>query len=358
MKIRDVYLLNLQTLKDADTVQIPLPKTLKILFLRVQYSNQNGATSNTVGRLNGMVSNLAVTDGSTVLYGASMREVQALNFHTNKRMPFQQLSQAGGATVMEEAIIDFRRYEGDTSFYMDTSAYTNPQIQLTHSFTVSATAGFATGDGKLTVIARVIDSGAPARMGQMMVKELDSFSSTSSGDHNTDLPLDFPISSLLVVNPVDANTADHYLSNFKLTADTDSFIPVNESVLDLLRRNFDDEPAGYQQMDALNGTTYTMLGDFYFRTQGSVSQAGATAKALATVQTGNQTAGVGTTGESGTVTFEFDGWAPHGSMIYKFGDGIDPNSIFNPAGVGKFQLKLTNANTGATPKVVTVQQRS
>lgn len=358
MKLRDVYLVNQQTLKDSDTVPIPLPKTLKILYLRIQYSNVNGATSNTVGRLNGMVSNLAMTDGSAVVYAASMRELQALNFHTNKRMPFQQLSQAPGATVMEEAIMDFRRYDGDTSFYLDTSAYNNPQLQLTHSFTVSATAGFVTGDGKLTVIARVIDSGAPARQGQMMVKELDSFSSTSSGDHNTDLPLDFPISSVMVLDPVDDNTPDTYLSNFKLTADTDAFIPVNESVLDLLRRNADDSPSGYQQQDALNGTTYTLRGDFYFRTQAGVSQAGATAKAITTVNTANKSQGVGTTGETGTVTFESDGWAPHASMIYKFGDGIDPNSAFNPAGVGKFQLKLTNAAAGATVKVVTVQQRS
>lgn len=358
MKIRDVYLFNQQTLNDSDTVTYTLPKTLKILFLRVQYSNTNGATSNTVGRLNGMVTKLSVIDGSNVLWSLSMRENQALNFHQNKRMPFQQLSQAAAATVMEEAIIDFRRYDGDTSWYLDTSSYTNPQLQFTHAFTISASAGFATGQGKLTVIARVIDSGAPARTGQTMAKELDSFASTSAGDHTTDLPLDYPISSIMVLNPVDANTADHYLSNFKLTADTDSFIPVNESVLDLLRRNANDEISAYQEQDALNSTTYTVLGDFYFRVSSSVGEAGATAKAICTVVTANQAAGVGTTGETGVVTFTSDGWAPHASMIYKFGDGIDPNSAFQPQGVGKFQLKLTNQNTGATVKVVTVQQRS
>ena len=45
-------------------------------------------------------------------------------------------------------------------------------------------------------------------------------------------------------------------------------------------------------------------------------------------------------------------------MIYRFGDGSDPSDIFDPSGVSKFQLKLTNASTGATPKVVTIQQHS
>src|SRR5579872_1237714 len=211
MKTRDVYLLNQQTLNDTDTVTVDLTKSLKILYLLVQYSNLNGATSNTLGKLNGAVSKLSVIDGSNVLHSLSMQEEQAKNAYDYGQLPFQQLSQVGGATVVERAVIDFRRYR-------------DPQLQFSHSFPISATAGFQSGNGKLTVIARVIDSGAEAQQGFVMAKELDSFASSSSGDHITDLPLDFPIAAVMVLDPVNGSAPDAFLSNFKLTADTDSFI--------------------------------------------------------------------------------------------------------------------------------------
>lgn len=358
MRIRDVYLLNGQTLKDSDTVTVDIARGLKILYMNVHYEATNGATSNTVGRLNGMVSKLAVVDGSNVLHSLSMQEEQAKNFFDTGQFPTQSLTQAAAGVVKEDAIIDFRRYPGDTAFYLDTSRYSNPQLQFTHALTISATAGFATGTGKLTVIARVIDSGAPAQQGFVMAKEVDSFASAASGDHNTDLPLDFPISAILVLNPVNAKTPDNSLSNLKLTADTDSFIPVNIAYLDLLRYNQDEYGFAEQEMTVLNGTTYTADGDLYEGVACVAGPAGATAKAIVTTLTANEAAGVGTTGETGAVIFQFRGSAPQSAVIYEFGDGKSADQIFSPSGVGKFQLKLTNAATGATPKVVTVQQHT
>lgn len=358
MRLRDVYLLNQQTLNDSDTVTVNLTGVGKILFLRIQYSDTNGATSNTVCRLNGMVSKLSVIDGSTVLHSLSMREEQAKNCYDYGHMPYQLLSEAAAAVVTEEAVIDFRRKPGDVQFYLDTASYQNPQLQLTHALTVSATAGFASGDGKLTVIARVIDSGAPSRMGFVSAKELDSFSSAASGDHITQLPLDFPIAAILALDPVDANTPDNYLSNFKLTQDNDSFIPVNMSYVDLLRYNLNEYGEFEQRIDSLTGTTATLLGDLYSRTRAYAGPAGATELAVVTTVTANQVSLVGTTGGTTVSAATLKGQAPHGSVIWKFGDPMDTTQLFNPQGVGIFQLKLTQANTGATPKVVVIQQRT
>lgn len=356
MRVRDVYLLNGQSLNDSDTVMVNLTRGLKILFIRLQYTATNGATSNTLQALNSMVSKLQVIDGSSVLYSLSMREAQALNFFDNRRMPFQQLSQAAAGVVTEEAIIDFRRFDGDTGFYLDTSKYQNPQLSLTHALTISATAGFATGTGKLTAIARVIDSGAPSNLGFRMAKEIDSFASAASGVHTTQLPLDWPISALLISNPVNAKTPDNSLSNFELTADVDSYIPVNEAYLDLVRRNYNQYGVGFQKVHVLNGTAYTVDGDLYYGTVAAFGPAGATAKAIVTTLTANEAAGVGTTGDTGEVDLALFGSAPHSSVYYPIGDGYSSDQIFTPQGVGRFELKLTNAATGATPKVVVVQQ--
>jgi hypothetical protein len=355
MKTRDVYLVKGQTLNDADTVTIDITKGLKILYLILKYSATNGATSNTVGRISHMVSKLSVIDGSNVLHSLSMDEEQAKNFYDYKALPYQFLTQTGGATVIEEAIIDFRRFPGDTAFWLDTSAYANPQLQLTHSLTISATLGFATGTGKLTVIARVIDAGAPARQGFVMAKEIDSFASTAAGDHNTDLPLDFPIASVMVLNPQDGQSPDYSLSNFKLTADTDSFIPIDMTYLDLLARNYDEFGEAQQDVKLVAAAAPVDHSDLYASVWAWITQQAVTGGLVVTVA-GN-TITVTNTGTT-VATIRSSGIAPKSSALYRFGDGIDPASVFSPQGVGKLQLKLTNANTGSTVKVVTVQQRS
>ena len=370
MRTRDVYLINAQTLKDSDTVTLDITKGLKILFLVIQYEATNGATSNTLRRINSMISKLSVVEASSVLHALSMREEQAKNFFDYKRMPYQLLTDAAGGTVRERAVIDFRRMPGDKNFYLDTSRYTNPQIQLTHALTISATAGFATGTGKLTVIARVIDSGAAANSGFVMAKELDSFASAASGDNTTDLPLDFPISHLLVQNPVNAKTPDNSLSNFKLTADTDAYIPINETYLDLLRDNADEYGPAEQSVELLSGgQPWTDESDIYFQSDALVSLSGPDIGAFVTAIAGNENklaipayyptgAAANTLLTAGAASYKVRGFAPHSTVIYRFGNGMDPEDLFSPTGVGKFQLKLTNAATGATPKVVVVQQHA
>jgi len=369
MKTRDVYLVSGQTLKDSDTVTIDITKGLKILYLIVKYSNTNGATSNTLARLASMVSKLSVIDGSTVLHALSMDEEQAWNFYQRGRLPYQSLTQAAAGVVTEEAIIDFRRSPADTNFYLDTSRYQNPQLQFTHSFTVSSTAGFATGDGTLTVIARVIDSGADANQGFIMAKEIDSFANAASGDHNTDLPLDFPISHVIVLNPVDGDVPDANNSNFKLTADTDSFIPINESWTDLLQANEDEYGLAEQAINLLAGTTYTQNTDLYYHVRAAQTVSGTHIAGILAAPAGNKitaaapgfygtstSANTATTSEALSIAVR--GAAVKSSVAYKFGDGYTPANIFSPTGVGKLQLKVTMAEAVGTPKVVIVQQHS
>lgn len=356
MRIRDVYLLNQQTLNDSDTVTVNLTGVGKILYLRIQYRAKNGTTTNTLCKLNGSVSKLAVLDGSNVIQSLSMKEAMARNAFMYHRMPYQFLSEDDDDVIIEEAFLDFRRMTGDTQFYLDTSAFQNPQLQMTHALPISATAGFVTGSGRLTVIARVIDSGAPSRLGFVMAKELDSFASAASGDHSTDLPLDFPISHILVGDPQDGQGADYALSNFKLTADADSFIPVNMSYLDLIQWNEREYGLFEQNMLHLETNASVLLFDLYNDVRGALGTADPTTPGAIASIAGNTitlTAGTGT-GTHDAVAAR--GGAPFSSVIYPFGDGISPDQIWTPAGTSKFQLKLTNANTGSTPKVVVVQQ--
>lgn len=356
MRLRDVYLLNQQTLNDSDTVTVNLGGNGKILYLRVQYSDTNGATSNTLCRLNALVTKIQVIDGSRVIQALSMREAQVRNAFMFKRLPYQVLTEAAAAVITEECYIDFRRYPEDVNFYFDTAMYQNPQLQLTHALTVSATAGFATGQGKLSVIARIIDSGAPTRLGMVGCKEVESFASTAAGDHVTNLPVDFPSSIVYVLNPVDGALADAYINNFKLTLNTDQFIPVNMTFDDLLRQNLLEFGEFEQKIGALADTTATLTGDLYYRTRGFGGPVDATSKLLVTAAVGNQlTIAMTTGGTAGGPQATLKGQSPHASVIWRFGDGIDPTQAFQPVPTDIWQLKLTGAATGATPKIVLAQ---
>ena len=356
MRIRDVYLLSGQTLTDTQTVTVNLAGVGKILYLRIQYQNTNGATSNTLCRLNALVTSIAVIDGSRVIQSLSMREAMTRNAFMFKRLPFQVLTEAAAAVLTEECYMDFRRFPGDINYYMDTSMYQNPQLQLTHAFTISATAGFATGQGKLSVIARVIDSGAPTRLGIVGAKEVNSFASAASGTTITNLPVDFPTSAIMVINPVDGALADAYLNNFKLTLNADQFVAANLSFDDLLRQNLLEYGEFEQKIGALADTSATLTGDVYYRTRGFGGPVDATAKLLVTAAVGNQlTIAMTTGGTAGGPQATLKGQAPHAGVIYQFGDGIDPTQMFAPLPTDIWQLVLTNAATGATPKVVAVQ---
>ena len=357
MRIRDVYLANQQTLNDSDTVQIDLSGGLKILYLRIQYQDQNGSTSNTLCRLAPSVSKIQLVDGANVLRSTSMIELQAKNCWDYKRFPYRFLSSNDDDVIVEEALMDFRRFPGDTSFYLDTSNYKNPQLLLTHSFTIDASAGFVTDQGKLTVIARVIDSGAPSRLGFVSVKEIDSFATAAAGDHITNLPLDYPLAEVMVFDPVDANTPDKYLSNFLLTADTDAYIPVDTSWLDLMKENELEFGLFDELMRYPEDTSATLLFGTYNHLRPAIGVSDSVGLPEVETVAGNEVTIAMTTGGDPNMSVAARGACPSGGVIYRFGDGQSPDQILSPQGIGKLQLKLTQANTGATAKVVITQQR-
>ena len=356
MRIREVYLRNQAAVNDADTLAITLQPGMKIQYFRIQFRAQNGATSNTLCKLNSSVSKLQVLDGSTVLHSLSMIEELAKNCFDYGRFPFQYLSENDDDVVIEEAVIDFRRFPGDVNFYLDTSQYSNPQLQLTWNMPISGTAGFVTATTKITVIAGIIDSGAPSRLGYVMAKEIASFASAASGDSPVDLPNDWPIAALLVTDAVDGEGVDNYLSNFKVTLDTDSYIPINSSYLDLLYKNHREYGLFEQLMRYLEDTSAVLKFDVYNNVRAHISISDSVGLPEIETIAGNEVTIGMTTGGDPNMSVAARGNAPGGAVIYKFGDGIDPTQILSPSDWKKAQLVLTNANTGATPKVVLVQQ--
>jgi hypothetical protein len=365
MKVRDHVFVNARTLADSDTISLDLKSLGKIQNLRCIYQATNGATSNTLGKLNAMVSKLEVNASGENLHTVSMKEVQALNYYQGQGpagrdhlLPFQQLNSKAAGVVIEEAIINFGRFLGDRDYYFDTAGKSNPQLNLTHALTVSATAGFATGSGRLTVIARIIEEGAPPCRGFLTAKEVKSWTTLASGDVDTDLLCDYPYVGLLVKDLETLIEADVDISNIKLFENAETFVHMNLSTTQILQGLIEKYPPAMQRLNFLNDTAVTWLSDLYARASAFMGPIGGTAKGGVSTVTAEQVVAYMTTGDTGSLFINVQGYAPHSCLWLPFGDGIESDDFLKPAGLNLLRLRTTDGGAAGAAAVVAVQARS
>jgi len=358
MKTRDVYITKAQTLANSGTVTFPINMLGKIQDIRVKFSATNGGTSNTVGKLCGLVSKIEVVDGSDVLCSLSMRELQALNCFNNGYMPFKDLSGGAGVAIADNAIISFGRFLGDRAYYLDASRFSNPMIRLTWAFTVSATAGIATGTGALSLIARVIEDAAPPYMGFIMRKEVKSWTTASSGDESTILDRSWPYKGIMVGALLTTVVPDTLITNLKLSVDSDRSIPFNLTGTDACSKNVEQFGVFQEKFRPLTDTAATWLSDIFYQTGAWMSKPGATAKSITTAVTAESVTTAATTGGTADTTeITVQGSGPHANVYLPFGDGVNPEDFLNPSGMGELKLILTQAVGSAAGTVVTEQLR-
>jgi len=355
MQKRWYTLVNAQTLSDSQTFTQSLIGVGKIYKLRVNYQNTNGATSNTVGNLHSMVSKLQILDGSRVLHSLSMPEEIALNAYRHGKMPSANLTLDAAGVIDEDATIEFWLNEDDDQHYLDTNNYQSPQLAFTHAFTISATAGFATGDGKLTVEALLGDSGAPASLGFLLAKEFDSFTPGTAGIHPELLPLDLPYVALMTLTGVSGKNPLTAISNLQLSIDSQMVILFNRttaSISKALRSHYDPFTQVFQPI--VGGTADTIKTDLYDLVSAYVGPAGATAKSILTVAAINVLTTAKTTAETVYQEIAAKGYLPMGALYLPFGTGMDPNDFLNPTGFKQLELDLTQGEADST-QVVTLQ---
>jgi hypothetical protein len=357
MKTRDYVLVNAENITDTKTFKKALDRGMKIQEARIIYQATNGATSNTLGKLNGMVSKLEVVDGSDVLHSLSFRQEQARDYYLTGRLPFQQLSSKAAGVVIEEADIYFGRFPGDRDYYLDTSRFTNAQLSLSSALTISGTAGFATGTGYLTVILKLIEDGAPPCQGFILSKEAENYTTVGSGTKSTDLPVDYDYQSLMFGALKTTIEPDVDITNWKLSINNDSFIPFDLSATQILQGIIKQYPRAGQRLNYVNDTSVTWLSDIYGRTSAWVGPAGATGKGIVTTVTGEQVVVAMTTGDTGSAYINVRGYAPHSFLEYRFGDGVLVEDYLKVAGVNSLRLKATDSASGGAYTVVTNQLR-
>ena len=358
MKVRDVVIADQESITDTKVWTKNITVNLPIQWVYVLYRATNGATSNTVGKLCHEITKLEVVDGSDVLYSVRGREAKALNFYDSKFLPFHHYSQDNADIIQDAFFINFGRFFGDRDYYLDPRKFTNPQMKFSSEFTVSATAGIATGTAKLTVVIRVIDEGAPPQVGFVQTKEIYNWTTLSSGEERISLPRDLPYKAILVGDLETLIEPDIDLTKIKLSIDYDRWVPYELRTAEILNMNLREYGWGEEICELLPNTSFSWLSNL-FRPGGSwICEAGGIAKAIATIQTAERTQGAMTTEEAGEVKVLVKGQSPHSTLYLPFGNGIIPEDFFAPQGLAAVELICTMGGAGGDGRVIIQQIRS
>lgn len=225
MKTRDVYLARDETLPDSGLKYIKLDVSHPISQLVVELEATTGATSCADHELHDDVTSIEVIDGSDVLFSLNGKQCLGINALTHGKMPPQVLTEAGGATQKETFLIDFGRFLFDPEFYLDPKKFTNPQLALTYALTISATGGFATGTGKLTVVARCMEEGYGPNRGFIMTKAHYPFTAVANQEYTLDLPRDYPYRLLALQALLSGYGISDVVDRLELSINNDAWVP-------------------------------------------------------------------------------------------------------------------------------------
>ena len=162
-----------------DTIHIPRGACIGDLMLTVRA--QNGATRNvtddgTLQTINESIEEIKVMAGSRVIFEASGQRCQDWNTYRTGRMPYKDFDQRVGGTYpagWQEAVynIPFGRFPGDEVVGLPAPIYGALDLKIKYDFTVSATAGYATGTAKRDIYMDIMGPKSSEQMNSMKVLE-------------------------------------------------------------------------------------------------------------------------------------------------------------------------------------------
>jgi hypothetical protein len=236
MRTRDAVIEYQKTLDNAGTLIKDLDIVDPVSALSLEFEATNGSTSNKGNFISDVITKIEVVDGSQVLYGVNLSQLEALHFYKLGKVPTLFPSEWAGGIQRHGCLLMFGRRLWDREYAQDFTRYRNPQLKITSNLNVirdnTSNLGFVSGGLKATIVAKVMeDVTKPGKY--LRAKEIDSFVSAASGDKRVELVYDYPYRMLLLRAYLAGSDIDEQITDFKLTCDTDKFIPFNRKVKQL-----------------------------------------------------------------------------------------------------------------------------
>lgn len=349
-------LLASESIATAGTKTIDLDLTDPISRIMISHKATSAGTA-LANHIAANISKIELVDGADVLVSLSGKECQALDFYSNRVMPYNYIADVSGVMAMATFNLNFGRFLWDPLLAVDPMKFKNLQLKITHNYQTADTSASA---ATLEVYGFLFDKKRPSPAGFLMSKEHYSFTSGADGSYQyIDMPTDYMARKYLVIG----NRAAYYpyqcVSEARLSEDNDKSIPFEMSMSAWLKQVNQSFPMAVETC-ILN--VQTTPRDVYIAPTFGIS-------ANLLPETVTNIISIDRADPRNPIDFDItandecvgtiQGFQPHGAMPLFFGDQNDPNDWYDVTGLRslKMRLKAGTAGTSGSVQVVTEQLR-
>jgi len=185
---------------DAATHQESLPKSGILSGLEVRVAITNGATGGAGEDVINAIDRIEViANGSEVLFSLEGIELSKwTQYWTGRNMP-ENRDDRNGEVQFAIFPVMFGRKFGDDELWLDLSRYSDVELRIQYSPTISA-AAFATGTVTIDIISWMYDLGQSpgSHHGWLRTTQVKSFTSVAAGDEVVQLSRRYPYTGIMV----------------------------------------------------------------------------------------------------------------------------------------------------------------
>jgi len=262
MRLRKSYIIEDTVLDASGTVtkDLDFKDPIAGIYISVQGKKYDHANINPLIARN--ISKVEIVDGTKELFSMNMEMAQALFLNAMKTLPLNVISANAYATNQSHLPILFGREFSDKEWAFDPTKYTNPQLKITYAFTEGA--GYWTDNyQKMTIYAILQEqvSGRPANF--LSAREFYSWTKTTSGDQDMDMPIDYPIRMLLWSIKDCTSPVYNELNKIKIDCNMGEWIPIEQTCEDLAWENAEYTGLLHQQTEAIGDGSETDVKAYY-----------------------------------------------------------------------------------------------
>ena len=345
---REVSLLPSKTVGASGTETIDLAIDEPLTALYVKFGATNGAAVADAVPPENCISKIEIVDGGQVYYSASGPEAVAAAVYDTGQWPAAWYDERANGGQNISIPLLFGRYIGDEDFAFSPARLLNPQLKVTWARNaLHTTTGYTLG----VRVKAMQGVGAPSRA--LMVRNIRTFTSASSGIEGTSLPVDLAIRRLFVRAYKAETLWAEILTHLKLDCDVGKLI-----VFDVSQYTFKEILQDVFPSVEIASTVCLDDGVWKDGWLGSIA-GGAVNPITPDVFAGVWSAGAGKywqwSATDGGVSsndqvsqLRLWGHMPHTVLAYQFGRKDDPASWFVADRYGQVRLELTQGTASVS----------
>lgn len=308
------------------------------------------------------ISKIELVDGGEVLWDLNGQNAFSCFVTDAEQVPYHNRTSAASDTPWQPIPIRFGRRLYDTDYAFDARKHRHPQLRITFdeaTINTPGTDGYVSGSWSFTLCARLME-GAPSPKGFLTYRTVQSFNSAAGGDRRIELPTDRTIRYLMCRVYDEGEEMYSAITHYKLTADGGKWVGFDLAARDFMNRHCETfKPIWLNSYCGIANATHTQhwvgipIWGSVMCQQPDYVMGGAL---------GHDSQIFGRVAhrefpyaQSLPAFLIINGWAIHHTLLYAFGDRMNPTHWLDPKTFGKLDLIVTDSVATAVVDVA-VQQ--